>query len=389
MEKKLVKVVPSILDIEDPETDLQEALFSLEEETLLKLDRNEATVTPSPMVYEALTKSLDRLSLNRQPDNRSRKLRRKLAHYSGVNFDNISCFANTTIAVDTIARTYLQPGLDALVGCPCENSIAGYIGATGAGVIFSKHENSFEPKVEEFAAGMTSKTRLIYLANPNGISGSILTESEIVFLLSYAENAMVVIDESYFEFCGVTVSKLLSRYPNLAVLRTFSKAFALASMDVAYLMTDERNLKYINRLSCNKAPNTLAQVAAESAIDDLRYTASFVRIVNESKKMLFENLVRMGYDFRITSANFFLLRVKDPDSLVETLTRNNIFVNNLLSYPEYENQIRITIGTPSQTGVLIDILARQSDTQTLGKSLETSANRLKEPLRPIEESLVK
>jgi len=94
MEKRLVKVKPYILDLCDPEQDLQESLFSLDENSLLKLDRNEATVVPSPLVIKTISKSLDSLSLNRQPDIRTRKLRRKLSYYSGVSFDNIACFAS-------------------------------------------------------------------------------------------------------------------------------------------------------------------------------------------------------------------------------------------------------------------------------------------------------
>ena len=175
---------------------------------------------------------------------------------------------------------------------------------------------------------------------------------------------MVVIDESYFEFCGSTVADLISKYPNLAIIRTFAKAFALAGVDTAFLLTDSRNLRFINRLGYHKEPNMLAQVAAGAAIDDISYTANYVRQVNDSKKMLFDNLTRMGYQFRITASNFFLLKVNDPDGLVEDFTRNNIIVNKLTGIQGFQNHLRITIGTPSQTGVLLDVLARVASSQT-------------------------
>jgi len=373
MEKRLVKVKPYILDLCDPEQDLQESLFSLDENSLLKLDRNEATVVPSPLVIKTISKSLDSLSLNRQPDIRTRKLRRKLSYYSGVSFDNIACFASLTIATDTLARTYLQPGLEALIMSPSENCFANSVVSTGARLVFTRHADIFAPTIEEMVDGINSKTRLIYIANLNSISGALLTEAEIVFLLSYAENAIIVVDESCFEFCGATVTDLLTKYSNLVVLRTFSKAFALAGLDVSYILTDSRNLRFINRLGLDKGPNTLAQIAAESAIDDINYTANFVRSVNESKKMLFENLLCLGYDFRITAANFFLLKVKDPDTLVEALTENNIYVNNLSGVVGFEDYVRITIGTPSQTGVLLDVLAKLSGAQTSGKDISKTS----------------
>ena len=389
MEKRLVKVKPCILDLNDPEQDLQEALFSLDENSLLKLDRNEATVTPSPLVAKTISKSLDSLSLNRQPDIRTRKLRRKLSYYSGIGFDSIACFAGLTTAMDTLVGTYLQPGLEALIISPSESSFPNSVVSTGARLVFSRHVDLFAPAIEEIIAGINQKTRLIYIANPNSISGALLTEAEVVFLLSYAENALVVVDESLFEFCGVTVTDLLTKYPNLAVLRTFSKAFALAGLDVSYILTDSRNLRFINRLGLYKEPNTLAQIAAETAIDDINYTAGFIRSVNESKKMLFENLSRLGYDFRITAANFFLLKVRDPDKLVETLTKNNIFINSLPGVEGFENYVRITIGAPSQTGVLLDSLARISGAQTfangVSKAGRMTSNMLDSVFEPREE----
>ncbi|MCP4581543.1 MAG: aminotransferase class I/II-fold pyridoxal phosphate-dependent enzyme [candidate division Zixibacteria bacterium] len=386
MEKRLVKVVPSVLDLEEPEQDFQGALLAPNEETLLKLDQNEATVSPSPLVLKALKSSLETKALNCSPDIGSRKLRRKLSHYMGVNFDSIACYANPAAAMETIVRTYLQPGLEMLNAWPTDSPFSHYAVSTGAKVINIKFKDQFRPKVEEIIGAKTSKTRLIYLANPSGISGASLTEAELVFLLSYAENSMVVVDEAYFEFCGTTVADIISSFPNLIVLRTFSKGFALAGFDICCLTTDSRNFKFLNKLGYLKGPNTLAQVAAEAALEDLSYTSELVRQVSQSKKLLFDSLTCRGYDFRITSANFFLMRVADPDGLVKSLADKNVFVNCLEGIPGFENYVRITIGTPQQTSIVLDILGRLAPEQAISSTTDRKdvkpVNRLHSSLKP-------
>jgi len=370
MENRMVRVVSHILDLDNPDQDVQEGLFTVNNNAALKLDRNEVTVPPSPMVLKALKNSINDKPLNFYSDNQSRKLRRKLSLYTGVNFDSIACYYNQAAVMETIARTYLQPGLEALLALPSDSSFSHYASSVGAKVVNVTFSDLFEPKIEEIIADITHRTRLIYLANPNGITGCSLTESELVFLLSYAENSLVVVDESYFEFSGITVADLIPKFSNLIIIRSFSKGFALAGFDTHYLMTDSRNFKFLNKIGFQKQPDTLAQAAAEAALEDFGYTAVIIRQINESKKMIFENLSGSGYEFRITPANFFLLAAADPRGLTAFLSKQNIFVHDLMGLQGFENYVRVTIGTPGQTIVLLNALAQCAAEQAI--SLKTT-----------------
>ena len=282
--------------------------------------------------------------------------------------------------METVARTYLDHNLEAVISWPSDNLFAHYAASTGAKVIKTEYFDPFTPTVEQITSCISPKTRAIYISNPGNLTGSTLSEAEIVFLLSYAEGSLVLIDESYFEFCGITITDLIPKFPNLAIIRTFSKAFALAGLDVSYILTDSRNLNFINRLGYLKGPGTLAQVAADAALDDINYAAGYVRQVNVSKKMLFDNLSRMGYEFRITASNFFLLKVNDADSLVETMAKSNIFINNISKIRGFENYVQITIGTPSHTQTVLNLLGRLAGDQALKltdfKTREKVVNRL-------------
>ena len=369
MERQTIRVAPQVLDLSDPNQDRQEALFPQNGETPLRLDNNESTVAPSPSVINKLKKAIDSLPLNNRADMQARKLRRQLSRYTGVAFDSIACYGNQAVMLETLARTYLYQGMDAVILGPAENPLSHYASSTGARVINSQFRDPFQPAIEELISGITQQTRMVYITNPNGVSGDVIDEAELVFLLSYARNIMVVVDESYYEFSGVTVADLVDRFPNLIVLRTFSKAFGLAGFDTHYLLTCRDNINILNRLGYRKNPGLLAQVAAGAALDDLYFPADLNRQINDSKNMLFEGLTRLGYDFRITSANFFLLAAANPGHLVKSLIEHNIFVKDISHINGFQNYVRITIGTPTQTGKLLNILSLLSSSQKISLKL--------------------
>jgi len=363
MEKRLVKVAPYVLDLEDPPVDDQAGLFAANRETSLKLDENETSLPPSPHVLGALRLALEDKPLNLHPDMKSRRLRRKLAQYTNTGFDSIDCFADEAAVMETIARTYLYNSLDTLIAGASDSPFMHYAKSVGAQIIQAQYENQFEPKIEELIASITPKTRMIYIDNPNGITGAVFTEAELVFLLSYAEDIMVVIDETYFEFCGISVADLIEKYANLMVIRSFGRTFSIAGVGVVYLLSDPANLRFTRRLSYRKYPNTLAQIAAESALDDLNYVPHINDNINASKKMIFETLTRVGYEFHISPVNFMILKAAEPDNLAKALEENNIYVKTLAGIAGFEDYIRLSIGTVSQTEKLLSVLENLAESQ--------------------------
>jgi histidinol-phosphate aminotransferase len=360
MEKQLVKVAPQTLDLADVDGEIQEALFAIDNRLVLKLDNNETTVGPSPLVFKAISQVAANYQLNIEADTNSRRLRRKISHYIGANYNSIACFSGTTAAMAALAKIYLAPGLEALVSWPAEKSVVDILTASGAQVNKTDYRDIFQPTVEEIASHVGHKTRMIYIGNPANHTGARFSEAEIVFLLSYAENSLIILDESYYEYCGVTMVDLTRKFSNLVVLRTFSKAFALAGTPTSYIITDPQNIRYINRIGQYSAPDILAQTAALAALDDISYMVDYVRQVNKAKKMLFDNLSRMGYDFITTAANFILLRVSDCEGFVRSLARNNIYVRDLSDIPEMNGFIQMAIGTPVQTEIVLEFLGRHS-----------------------------
>ncbi len=351
-----MRISRAVMDLEPYKTSNQKPLFMEKGETPLKLDWNESTIPPSPKVTEALVNSLNHGQLNWYPDVEATELRRRLVEYTGLPVEYISCFGGSDMALEYIARTYLEPETAALLSAPTYDNFRVYAQSTGASVVQVTYKNPFHPNAKTLLQSISAKTRLVYICNPNNPTGAMFSGKEIVRLLELSPLQMLVIDEAYFEFCNQTVAELVRRYANLIVVRSFSKAFGLAALRIGYILTDPANLEYIHRIKVGKNVNKLAQVAAVAALSDLEYTEKYIEQISQSKQMIAARLGEMNCEFHITPANFFLIRFSDPKLAIKILEENKIFVRDRSSVPQLEGYIRVTIGTPEQTECLLQVL---------------------------------
>lgn len=379
MEKKLVRVTNAILDLEPYRVSNQKPLFLDCHAQPLKLDWNESTERPSPAVIEALQNYLLNGPLNWYPDVEAIELRSRLSEYVSLSPEAISCFGGSDMALEYIARTYLEPGAEVVLSAPTYDNFRVYAQSTGARAVMAYYDNPFEPRVETLINSIGPRTRMIYICNPNNPTGAMFTPAEIVFLLAYAERAMVVVDEAYIEFSGQSAAELVNRFSNLIVIRSFSKAFGLAGLRVGYILSDPQNLEFIHRIKVGKNLNSLAQVAALAALDDIDHMRNYVAAVNESKKIIAQHLTEVGYEFKMTPANFFLLKVDQPRLACELLEQQNIFVRDRSQMKQLDGYIRISLGTPECTERLLVALSRLAERLATGfnrNRVDIAANRL-------------
>jgi histidinol-phosphate aminotransferase len=369
MEKRLVNVARAILDIETPQRD-----YRIEpSQGMLKLDDNGNSSGPSPKVYEAVNSLMRNWPLEWQTDRDNSRLISAISEYVSLPKASIRCFDNIQRTLEYIGRTYLENGTEVLIDSYPEYPIDRIASATGAETNYVSHVNPFEPSIEGLINCIKPRTRLIYIGNPNGITGGMYSESEIVFLLAYAERAMVVINEEYFEYSGCSVADLTMRFPNLMVIRSFSKAFGLAALGAAYLLSDPENLEFIDRLSDGDDLNGLQVAAALAALDDMAYVKSYADIVEQSKRIISNNLPEIGYEFFVTPANFIVLKVANSELIAENLRAENILVRDL-SDSEMDGYLRISIGTLRQTDQLLISLGKLADKAATGYNRNRFSN---------------
>lgn len=324
----------------------------------LRLDWNESTVPPSPLVFERLAAVLGSGQLNWYPDPTATALRRRLARYAGRPVSQVVVFNGSDSALDCVARTFVGESDEVLICAPCYDNFRVFVEALGARVQQVLGPDPFRPDTAGLLARIGAATRLIYLCNPNNPTGRLYRPPQIEQVLRALNGGLLIVDEAYFEFSGVTAAGLLDRYDHLVVTRSFSKAFGLAGLRCGYVLTSARVARLLNRVRNGKEVNLLAQVASAAALDDLPHVRAYVREVRRARAWLVRTLRDRGYDVIATPANFVLLRVDDPPRLVARLEALGVRVRDRSQMPQLERCVRVTVGTLDDCRRFVAALAR-------------------------------
>ncbi len=373
MATQLPRIATAVMNLEPYGTSNQKPLFMDRSEDPLKLDWNESTNAPSPHVLRSLGQFMAAGRLNWYPDVEARHLRRRLSEFTSLPAEYISCFGGSDMALEYLARTYLEVDTEIIMSGPTYDNVRVYGQSTGATIKQVYYDDPFAPDIDRLIDAVTPRTRLIYVCNPNNPTGAMISHAEIERLLQSVGRTMVILDEAYIEFCGGTASEMVLKHSNLMVIRSFSKAFGLAALRIGYVMSDPRNLEYVHRIKVGKNVNALAQVAAVAALEDYLHVKKYVEEIKQSQEILSERLPRLGYEFQMTPANFFLLRVSDPSLAITELEERGIFVRDRSNVPQLQNTIRITIGNIAQTERLLIALEEMSGQAGSGESISTES----------------
>ena len=327
------------------------------EDEPLKLDWNESTIAPSPRVVERIQQFMaNQHHLNWYPDLFSHRLLPDLAARTGRAEDEILVTNGSDDALDLICKTFLDPGDEVVVPRPTYTHFLVFAQAQGGRVVSVVGSDPFEKNLDGLLAALTPRTKIVYLVSPNNPTGQLYTADEISLLARRAPQALIVVDEAYHEFCGVTAAGLVGRLPNVVVTRTFSKAYGLAGLRIGYALAAPEIVLHFKKIHNPKGVNVIAQIAAKTALADQEHLRRFVADVTEAKAMLCRELTALGFPCRTTPANYVNVRVPDPAGLCKALADRNVYVRNRDGLPGMKGVVRITVGTPAQTRVLLDRL---------------------------------
>jgi histidinol-phosphate aminotransferase len=330
----------------------------------LKLDWNESTIPPSPLVIQAIVKFLGNSHhLNWYPDLGARRLRRGLSDYTGVPEDGIIVTNGSDDALDLMCRTYIDPRDDVVVAAPTYGHFLVFARARGVEPRLVSPDDLFVPPTDVLREEIGPRTKLVYLASPNNPTGVVTPAADVARLCAEFPGTLFLVDEAYHEFCGVSAVPLVRDFPNLVVTRTFSKCFGIAGLRVGYLMARPEVLHNLRKLYNPKSVNALGQVAALAALSDRAFRDAYIREVAEARDWLGRALAERGARVHVTPANFLLVCVRDPHGLVAALESVGVFVRDRSHVQGFEGYVRITVGTMVQMRDLvgrIDALLRDA-----------------------------
>ncbi len=322
---------------------------------VLKLDWNEATVPPSPKVFERISRLLaEPCFFNLYPKTHNEELIALLAAYTGLDESQVQYFASSDALHEYVCKVFISVGDPVMILGPSYDNFRLTCEANGAKVFFSNYRDDFTFDPETFESDISAKEpAVVYICNPNNPTGNLLPECYIEALLNQFPDTFFLIDEAYYEFAGVSCKDLVTRYDNILISRTMSKAFALANFRIGYLMGSTDNVQFVNRIRNPKNVSTIAQEAAIAALSDLPYMRDYVDQVHQGMAF-FEEAMRRYVDRLVTfpsHGNFLLLRFVSRDernALIRYLAQHDIFVRETSQSPSVQDCFRITCGTVPQ-----------------------------------------
>ncbi|MFH0847404.1 MAG: histidinol-phosphate transaminase [Chloroflexota bacterium] len=322
-------------------------------EKIIKLDANENVYGCSPRVQKALASYQ---SYNIYPDSTQTELRKAIASYAGVGFEAVVVGNGSGEILDLIFQLLVGAGDDVMNFVPTFDMYRFRAQLRDARLVEVRRDEDFAIKVAQAKAAVSPRTKLIIITNPNNPDGSLTPVRDIRALLE--TRVPVLVDEAYYEFCGETALPLMKDYPNLMVLRTFSKWPGLAGVRAGYGIFPPRIADYLLTIKLPYNVSAAAQVAVLESFKDMEYLKSTVnRIITERERLISE-LKKLGW-LRVfpSKANFVLCVVLNGKAgeLREELQRRGILVR-FWDRPLMRDFIRISVGKPEHSDALIKTL---------------------------------
>ena len=317
----------------------------------LRLDFNENTVGCSPRVLECLSKlQFDQLA--RYPERES--VERQVATHLGVDPAGLLLTNGVDEAIHLICETYLEPGDEALIVVPTFSMYEIYAAATDAQVITIPAGTEFRYPTDEVLARISTRTRLIAIANPNNPTGTVVPRTDLLRILRAAPDAAVLVDEAYFDFYGESLLADVASHLNLFVARTFSKAYGLAGLRIGVLVGDAAQMAMVRRVSSPYNVNAVALACLPEALADQEYVQQYVTEVRQGRERLEQELRSLKLRFWPSLANFVLVEIGERhDAFVRAMRERGILVRDRSRDPGCDGCVRISVGSNAQTDRLI------------------------------------
>lgn len=332
--------------------------MGLNETDIVKLASNENPLGPSPLALEAVKRCLAELA--RYPDGAGFELKAALAKKYGVSTSQIVLGNGSNDVLEFAARAFLKPGDSAVFS---QHAFAVYplvVQAVGARAIeVPAKEFGNDPKA--LLEAIEDDTRLLFLANPNNPTGTLLAADELLrFIEQVPRSVLIVLDEAYYEYLAPEVApksvEWLARFPNLLIARTFSKAYGLAGLRVGFSLSHPDVADMLNRVRQPFNVSTVAQAAATAALDDSAHLRKSVALNFAGMKQITEGLAHLKLGYIPSHGNFLSFRIGNATDMYRRLLKRGVIVRPVANYAMPEH-LRVSIGLESENAKFLSALA--------------------------------
>ena len=328
---------------------------------IVKLASNENPLGPSPKAIAALQKGLTHLHL--YPNAQSPTLRQALADKLAKKPEQIICGSGIDSLLGTISNTFSEPGDEVLT------SSGSFIGIYVNALKYKRKLNLVPLRQYKFDTNLLIQkispfTRIMYIANPNNPTGSMLTLHELeTFLQQIPSHILVILDEAYFSFSSIHPdfpNGLDFEFPNLIVTRTFSKDYGLAGLRIGYAIGPSSLITELSKVKLPFEPNALAQIAARAALEDDSYIDEARHQSQKSLTHMMITFKELGLSFEKPFGNFICLKLKtekQAKTFYEACLQQGLILRHLTDFG-LPHCVRISAGTDSETDFALDIITK-------------------------------
>jgi len=327
----------------------------------IKLDANESPFNLPEAARQKLAEYvLKDPKLNLYPDTDSVGLRKALSEHWTVDYKNIIVGTGSDQLIQVIANVFVGPGDKVLYPVPSFGMYGDsciIAGGTPVKYILEPGQSFEYCKETIFEAYDREKPKLVYICNPNNPTGNIMPAADVLQVVRYCKNAVVVVDEAYAEFCDTTVIPHTLEFENLIVLRTFSKAYGLAGIRCGYSIAGPALTAAVNLARAPYNISSLSQYTAQLVLEEKDEIRKNIKYLVDQRKRLSGELEKIrGIQVFQSHSNFILVKLDRCKEVYKKLCEKGIFIRIFGSSPLLENCLRISVGTEQQNTILLDEL---------------------------------
>jgi len=340
-----------------PGKPIEEVQRELGLKDVVKLASNENARGPSPKAVAAIRRAC--ANLHRYPEGSCPVLKKKLASRLGVAEKNLLFGNGSDELIDIILKALRAPKADIVTA---QTTFVEYriIGQVNGFRVIEVPLKDFAYDLEAMARRVTPRTRAVFIANPNNPTGTMVDQAAVLgFLGRVRRNVLVVFDEAYLEYVTSRTypdSLQFLKRKNVAILRSFSKAYGLAGCRIGYMIADPGFIAAAERVRQPFNVNSLAQAAAAAALDDRAFVGTNSRVLKSEKRRLYRALGRLGVWYKKSETNFVFVRfATGARRLCRALLKKGVIIRDMDMYG-LERYARITVGTRAQNSKLIKAL---------------------------------
>jgi histidinol-phosphate aminotransferase len=322
-------------------------------EHIVKLASNENPLGIGTRVQKAMQKAI--IEINRYPDGNGFELKQAIGEHLNVDTNCITLGNGSNDILELVARTYVCHADDEVVFSEYAFVVYPLVTqALGAKAVVTKSK-SFGHDLDAMLAAISDKTKLVFIANPNNPTGTLLSDEAIYqFLKQVPKSVVVVLDQAYFEYLDVEDSVIgwLKEFNHLIITRTFSKAYALAGLRVGYSVSSTMIADYLNRIRQPFNVNHIAQTAAISALADDSFLTRSVLANKNGLIQLSKRFDKLQLSYIESFANFIALKVDNATDTYQKLLAKGFIVRPV----EMENYLRVSVGTLKENNDFLEAL---------------------------------